>query len=348
MCVLDKGRMTTAAVTLAIAIGAGHLMQFGLGTSEHVDSQQPAPRPASLRPRAPVAEASTMLFYNPLLHSGEAPEESQRVPDAPDAALHPLSFPAPSAPPIAVPAETSSLPANGVLARKDGLGTICKVEAEATAGAGAVIHVTLDACERDVPVLVQHAGLTFSGSTDAQGKLIADIPAFEPEARVSLSVAGRDPILLDVDVPAAVWYDRVALSWNGSAPLTIHALEMGADPGSAGHVSTLRPRSPERADAAEGGYIVRLGNPAIGDGAVVEVYSFPSGRMDGRPTVRLSVSAEVTNATCDRRVPVRILQSLAGSIGNAETVAIAFPGCEAVGDILVLKNLLEDLKIAQY
>lgn len=345
MSVLDKGRMLTAVVTIAIAIGAGHIMQYSLSEARSYD--QPAPRPASLRARSLRPETQDMMLYSPLLPPPASAAGPEGIPYAPEAMVEPIAFPRGALAPVAVPADLSGLAAAGLLARAETLGTICQVEAHAEAAPGALIRVDLDACERDIPVSVSHAGLAFSARTGAEGRFSAEIPAFTPLAEVRVSVAGQRPIVLSVDVPDAVWYDRVALAWDGSAPLSIHALELGAGVGSAGHVSTAHPSGPERAEAAEGGFLLRLGEPTLSEAALAEVYSFPSGRIARQGTVRLSVSAEVTETTCGRNLPVRILQSSAGGAPRESTVSVAFPGCDAVGNILVLKNLLEDLKIAR-
>jgi hypothetical protein len=345
MSVLNKGRMLTAAVTIAIAIGAGHIMQYRL--SDSAEFQQPAPRPSSLRPQAPRGATTDLMIYSPLLPPPAGASRNNGLPADPAAAIEPISFPAGPLEPLDVPPDTSGLADGDTLARSGAFGTICQVEATAEAGRGAVISLDVDACERDVPLTVSHAGLVFSAATGRDGRFSADIPAFEPDATVEVSVAGQPPITLKAAVPDAIWYDRVALVWDGSAPLSIHALELGAGPGSAGHVSAAHPRGPERAESAEGGFLVSLGEPALGEATLAEIYSFPSGRFTRQGTVRLAVSAEVTRATCNRTLPVRILQSTGGTALRESAVPLAFPDCKAVGDILVLKNLLQDLKIAR-
>jgi hypothetical protein len=337
--------MLTAAVTIAIAIGAGHIMQYQL--SDSAEFQQPAPRPSSFRPQAPRAGTTDLMIYSPLLPPPAGASQDGRIPADPADAVHPIAFPAGPLDPVAVPPDFSGLTSRDKLAQARPFGTICQVAASAEAGRGAVIHLKLDACERDIPLTVSHAGLVFSAVTGRDGHFSADIPAFEPDATIEVAVAGQPPITLSAEVPDAIWYDRVALVWDGSAPLAIHALELGAGPGSAGHVSAAHPRGPERAEAAEGGFLLSLGAPVSGQASFSEIYSFPSGRITRQGTVRLSVSAEVTRAACNRTLPVRILQSTGGTALRETSVPVAFPDCESVGDILVLKNLLQDLKIAR-
>ena len=69
---LDKGRLATVAVTVAIAISAGHVMQFGL--SEEASLRQPAPRPPSLRNAGPQhSDVGSALFSSPFLLETEEP-----------------------------------------------------------------------------------------------------------------------------------------------------------------------------------------------------------------------------------------------------------------------------------
>ena len=339
MSVFDRTRVTTAAATLAIAFGAGHVMQFGFATgfALGVDPAQPAPRPSRTRPDN--AGSGSSWHHSPLLPSpvSEMATEGE-VPPEPQAAVEPAGFPASALAPLQVPDDASVLSLSATGVRAEALGTICQVLATAEAAPGAVIEVELDACERDVPVSVSHAGLSFTEATGSDGRMTTKIPAFGADGEVEMSVAGQPPITVSVAVPDAELYDRVALVWNGRAALSIRALEHGAAPGRAGHVSTEHPQSPARAEAAEGGYLMVLGDPTLADPALAEVYSFPSGRVSGAGTVELSVSAAVTEASCGRDVPVRILQSHAGARPRDTMFSVAFPGCEAVGQHLVLKK----------
>ncbi len=81
-------------------------------------------------------------------------------------------------------------------------------------------------------------------------------------------------------------------------------------------------------------------------GGVADVYTFPVGRMEPAGPVVMTVEVEVTEANCDTDIAGQLLQR--GGAGEISSMDISFavPGCDAVGDILVLKNLLQDLKVA--
>lgn len=338
MSVFDRGKVTTVAVTIAIAIGAGHVMQYGIGFGGSA-AQEPAPRPSAPRPQR--GEASTLPAFSPLLLPlPSARDGANGLPATPEALLTPIGFPSGTLAVLRVPEDRSELPASAGPARTRGLGTICKVEASAEAAAGATIRLSLDACERDIPVLIDHDGLTFTANTGPDGRLGVEIPAFQSAATVTVSVAGQPPIALDVAVPDADWYDRLALLWDGGATLSIHALEIEPDLGSAAHASEPLPQT-------KGGVVTRLGDASLSDPALAEVYSFVSGGSHGSDTLEFSASTEVTEATCGQRLAVRVLQSVSGAAPRESNLLVTYPGCDAVGDILVLKNLLQDLKIAR-
>jgi len=351
MSVSNKRRIVTAVVTVVIAIGAGHLMQYGLAGVERF--QQPAPRPTGLRPERPKTNASTILMPSPLIPvpptSGDARSgDAAGVPEPPDATLRPIDLRHDAIAPVSVPLDVSIVPPSDEQVNLDGFGLDCEVVAEARSVPAALLQVDLHAtCDPDALVRVSHNGLEFTSNTDSAGTLSITLPALETRANVVLEVGRQDPITVSAEVSEADWYDRVVLMWDGTNAMSVHAFELGAGPGSAGHVSARHPQTPAHAAAAEGGFLLRLGEPGQKDARMAEVYSFPSGRMPQAGVVRLSVAAEVTPQTCDRNVPVRILQTKRGGTLRNDAVSVAFPGCGAVGQILVLKNLLQDLKIAQ-
>ena len=69
--------------------------------------------------------------------------------------------------------------------------------------------------------------------------------------------------------------------------------------------------------------------------------------MDREGDVELSVEAEVTQNNCDRDVEAQTIQISAGGKPLVQDLVLAMPGCDATGDFLVLKNLVNDLKIAR-
>lgn len=212
MSVLDKGRLTTAAVTVAIAVGAGHVMQYGFsgGTFATEDEAQPAPRPS--RPSRPSAQSADAPIYSPLLPAPtpmpETPEEALASPTLPKVAS------------IAVPAEAIGQLAAG--------GLECRADASLTVLPDAVMRVDVRACGSDVPVHLTYAGLMITEQADAHGRLNFDLPALGPTAELLLEIDGHAPIALSASVPDAVWNDRVAVVWDGAASVSVRSQDDGA------------------------------------------------------------------------------------------------------------------------
>ncbi len=57
------------------------------------------------------------------------------------------------------------------------------------------------------------------------------------------------------------------------------------------------------------------------------------------------VEAAVTDLTCGRELLGETLTSVGGAV-MVNDLTVAMPDCDATGDILVLKNLVPDMKIA--
>ena len=79
---------------------------------------------------------------------------------------------------------------------------------------------------------------------------------------------------------------------------------------------------------------------------LAEIYTFPRDTLNGDGTERLSIEAEVTEANCGQDTLARTLESdVEGAVAVIE-LTFTVPGCDAVGDYLVLQNLLQDLRVA--
>ena len=129
--------------------------------------------------------------------------------------------------------------------------------------------------------------------------------------------------------------------------MQIHALEYGAGYGDEGHVWAGAPRDMAAAAQGKGGFVTRHGRGGMDTALMAEVYTFPAGLMDREGDVELSVEAEVTQNNCDRDVEAQTIQISAGGKPLVQDLVLAMPGCDATGDFLVLKNLVNDLKIAR-
>ncbi|MFV2035220.1 MAG: hypothetical protein ACC631_08955, partial [Halocynthiibacter sp.] len=196
-------------------------------------------------------------------------------------------------------------------------------------------------------VEVAHEGLVFATRTTNTGALDISIPVLAQDARFVVTFRDGTTAEATVSVPELQDYDRVAMVWSGQTDINIHALEFGARYGEGGDVWAGAPRSAEIASHARGGFLTRLGDANLEQPIQAEIYSFPTGTISRDGVVRLNVEAKVTAYSCGRDISARSAQLRRGESVQWLDLTLAVPECDAIGDILVLKNLLQDLKIAR-
>jgi len=220
----------------------------------------------------------------------------------------------------------------------------CAPVTSATSVPGGMAYVVLNLpCAEPGPLRVSHGAMVFDDWLGAGGRYARTVPVLDLAEPYLLEHDGR-VYRADLGPASAAGYDHVVLQWSGDLGFQIHALEFGAGYGDPGHVWDQAPKDIMRGVRADGGFLTRLGGDQ--GGQVAEVYSLPTGQIDHDGTVRLTVEVEVSARNCMKDIAGQALQ--VGQDGRFETVTITFamPDCDAIGDILVLKNLLEDLTIA--
>ena len=114
----------------------------------------------------------------------------------------------------------------------------------------------------DETVTFAHEGLTFTQATDGFGLLRVQIPALVAQAAILATFEDGEDVAQIATVSDLDAFDRVALQWTGPQALSLHALELGASYGDAGHVWTKAPKSTDRALLGQGGFLSRLGSGA--------------------------------------------------------------------------------------
>lgn len=250
------------------------------------------------------------------------------------AAPQPASF-SPALPPL----RPSVRPAQATQARElSPLGLPCGLDITAEAMDAGMIALGVAApCEPETAVTISHSGLTFAMRTDAVGLLTLDLPAVESPARIAVRLPDGTERVTRVSVPDLSGFDRLALTSRRDLGLLLHALNADAAWMSQGHI---RPDAPHRPGDGSG-FLTRLGDPDAGSPMVAQVVTLPRGA-----DATVSIDAPITEANCGRRAEATLMQS--GGSGTAEMMPLRFtyPGCEAVGDTLVLQNLLQDLRLA--
>lgn len=306
----NKRRVITIAGVLLVAFLSGHVMQTVLVEPTPVASVTPAPDTALI----------------------------QAVPDDPN------QFPTPPAvtlsPALAHPA---IMPERVQEAAVDGDAAGCVPKLFATKAPAAMITLALRApCHPDRLVDIAQGPITASSVTDANGRMTLKLPALTED--VDIKVAFDDVVLnMALNVPDAANFQHVSLMWTGPQVLQLNAFEFGAARNDIGHVWSGAPKSPTRASRGSGGFMTRL---VTKDGPSAEIYSLPAGQSPLRGVVRLVVEAQVTAQSCGRVIKATALQPTAFRRLSETDVEVALPDCDRQGDVVLLQNLLRDVKLA--
>ena len=93
--------------------------------------------------------------------------------------------------------------------------------------------------------------------------------------------------------------------------------------------------------------MTRNGDIEASEPLMAEVYSFPVAKTAQEGDVALSVEAEVSEANCGLEIEAQALELRGDDPVKTQNLTLAVPDCDAVGNFLVLNNLLQDLKVAQ-
>ena len=355
-----RQRILMAGGTFACALGIGFVTQNGDALAARFSGE---------REPAPAAQPATEAIV--IQTAGMAPMAPPATPSGPETPLPSssaaVSLPAPPAtlanpvmPGIgtgtdpeaelvltSAPADGDA-PADAPLLSEPLANDTCAPLLLAETAPAAMVRITLDAaCQPNERVTLHHNGMMFSAVTDASGQLDLMVPALNETAVFIASLASGTDAMVVTEVPTLKFYDRVALQWQAEDGFELHAREFGADYGEPGHIWHAAAR--ELADVADGrgGFLMRLGDAAAPEALLAEVYTFPTAAMDRPGDVVLSVEAEVTATNCGRAVAAQSLQVQRDAQVFVQELTMEMPGCEAAGDFLVLKNMLEDLTIAQ-
>ena len=223
----------------------------------------------------------------------------------------------------------------------------CDMTLDAVSAPAATVDLTLSApCLPNERLTLHHNGMMFTAVTDASGQSQMRVPALSENAVFIVSFTNGEGAVTQIDVPTLEFFDRVVLQWRGKSGLGVHALEFGAEYFSKGHIHAETTGDVAATAKGESGFLMRYGTDAGPEALMAEVYTFPTGTAvrDGR--IALSVEAEVTGANCGTKVDAQTLQIRPGEAMRTQDLELFVPDCDAVGDFLVLNNLLQDLKVA--
>lgn len=350
-----KRRAITVGTTFFLAAATGHVMQNGDAISARLRGSDAVNQPvlASVETTAGVLIAASAATSAPAAEpaAAETPAPvAAPAPDTPEEIAEVAAVRSVPGLPDLPAAEPKPLVAGTLLAaRMDGLDTGYvrpETAADATysvfgiacadstltldATARAMLRVTLSApCFPNERVVISHSGLTFATATDKAGDLELMLPALAAEARVDVRVGAEAVMSATHDVTGLDALSRVAVQWAGAKGFHLGAFENGAAFGTEGHVSAAQPRDRTTSD---GGFLTVLGDPAVDHPMLAEVYTAPvTTRVD-----EVVIEAEVSAATCGRALDGTTLRMAPGAAVEREPLSFAMPGCDAVGDFLML------------
>lgn len=349
-------QIMVACGTFSVALGIGFVMQNGDALAARF-SETPPPPVMSLVPNVPApvqsAQADADTASLPIIGIVAAThviDELHLTASVITQAALTIYEAAPQMPAeIAPPAQLAALEADlppaiidtPMLASPD-----CAASLDATVMPAAMVTLTLFApCSPDTRVTIHHHGMIFSILSDAAGQATVNVPALD-EAAVFLADLGTgEGAVTVVTVPDLANFDRAVLQWQGVDGPEIHVREFGATYGEDGHIWHQASRDAGTAIEGTGGFLVRLGDPAAFNPLMAEVYTYPSGQglRDGK--VDISVETPVTANNCGRELSAQTIQVSPGADPISLDLSLTVPGCETVGEYLVMNQMLFDLTL---
>ncbi|KQI70042.1 hypothetical protein AN189_01180 [Loktanella sp. 3ANDIMAR09] len=341
-------KYATAGLTFSAALGIGTVMQYGDALASRLGGEdapqvmvQPPVRTATAAPGMillPKAAPAPVVAIDPPAVTPPAPvlETPEAMPLPRIESVEPELVVESAPEEVVVPEEVIKVEIAD-----------CSPKMDAQVLPIAMVQITLtDTCRPNEAVTIHHRGMMFQNLTDDDGALVVTVPAL---ARNALFVADFGTGLgaaASTDVSDIDQYDRAVLQWQGAEDIELHALEFGASYFEDGHIWNGATGDLAAAEFGTGGVLTPLGDPAISDGFMAEVYTFPSGSNARDGNVALSVEAEVTAGNCGRQVAAQSLQVVPGKPTDATDLVMSMPDCDAVGEFLVLNNMFEDLTLA--
>lgn len=282
-----------------------------------------------------LADASTMPPAAKVLPAAPLPSEAaksvQTLPQTPaqdPSAVLPIAKSTPTTPSTA-PAAIAADP--------------CLVTLDLYKDVNAMIGVTLvSPCHKSERVVLKHAGLAITARTTETGVLFTDMPALEESATIEVLFKDGDSVTGSLKVPEVAKLRRFAVQWQADDAFQIHAFEDDTGYGGPGDVTRATPHRPAAGLPTDGGFLTILGDDTTELPLMAELYTFPA---DIKVSPAVVVEAAVTAKACGRELLGETLTSMAGKVSVAD-LSVSMPECSAVGDYLVLKNLVPEMNIA--
>lgn len=226
-----------------------------------------------------------------------------------------------------LPEQDAPTPVAEIVARQSNIsnfGSACGPSLSLTPAIDAMLSVNLYApCLPYDTIRLEHEGLSFTVPMPMTGELTLLLPALNESAVVKAHLSDGTSLSAVADVPEASKFARVALQWNGLNP------------------GELVAKAPKVLDGA----VIHLGQSLDADGSVLHVFSSRIDQQAPSGVVRLSMRAPVTRANCEAGHETHVHRRVPGEPVSDYDLTLKGPGCDAIGESLELKNVLQDLKL---
>lgn len=341
MARFSKRRLATIGITFSVALGTGFLVQYGDAVASRWGNDAPVGGPS-------VANTLENLEYTPITTSVvpsvalTSPDQAVvqdaaiTLDDMPTEELAPTFGTAPLDEPMAEPVQEE------VVAEQN-----CDISLAAGSMKLAMVQLQLYApCHASQVLAIHHEGMMFNAMTDDLGLMTVDVPVLSPDAFFIAAFDGGVGAIAQVDVEEFDMFDRVVLQWQGDSGVQLHALEFGATYGENGHLWSQAPGSFAGAMTGQNGLMNSLGDMSVLQPMLVEAYTFPSGYSSFDGNIALSVEAEVTAMNCGQTVRAQTIQVRPSQAPLVTDLSLTMPDCDAIGEYVLLKNVLEELTLA--
>ena len=303
---LRRRKLARLFVVLAVAFAAGHLVQAGASRGDE--------------PAMVAAEIGKPVNVVTLA--------ADRQPKRP-----PVAIPSPD---LAAVAPAPVMPELVTIAEA------CPVTFDVMAQPGAMLGLTLIApCQPNTRVVLRHAGRAITATTTATGALFLDLPGLASDGAIEVMLPAGETFRDAAALPDLGQIRRFAVQWQADDAFQLNVIE--TDAGIETHVSAAKPQTaPLGGVVPNGGYLTLLGDGSTDLPLLAAIYTFSA---DAGIAADVVVEAAVTPATCARELLAETLMSMGGAVIITD-LSLAMPECDAIGDFLVLNNLVPDLKIA--
>jgi len=215
----------------------------------------------------------------------------------------------------------------------------CEVHVDAINASAAMVELHVKApCQPNELVTIHHNGLMFNGETDSTGHYQAMVPALNPNAVFIASFENGEGAFGETIVEDLDQFIRVALQWQGEIGIQLHAYENGAGYNEEGHVWEQAPRSPMVALSQIGGFITELGEDVQEQSLKTHIYTAPKALFQDPNFVEFSVEVDVSSNNCSKHLIAQAIELRDTSDVKLHDIRFSMPGCEAIGDYIMLKN----------